>query len=345
MRMDPGVADHAKIDALCRDLSGPDYDGGRDPFRCWVRLLGYVADHKPDGILGDNATLIEFHAKWRGAPGAFIQTLLRLQLLDHDLYGYGIHKWKERQPWIAEREARSRAASYAASCRWNKAKSEPQEPLEPYQSPNRPTAGTVKPPEPPDSSNRSNRHTEKPQSTTPCAPSLPETKPRPPTCAPHTHAPTNQPTGNNGFTTPASPVIRQRPVENGGPTAIAGLVDDVLSKIRPRPRPDTVDFAWECWDAIAVVMLRFHFTPGETAAAIGWARDRYGPDPDGYTQRKLVHWAISTGRHCRLSKIAYFKSCRGDPNPPQDDEAKLEFELALSAVRRRRDRKPQEVRT
>jgi len=324
MRTDPHVADHSKIDSLCKELD-PSYQSGRDAFRCWMRLLGYVADHKPDGVLGNSATWIELHAGWRGEPGAFVKAMLKLRLLDEDLYGYGVHNWKRRQPFIVGREQRSQLASYAAACRWNKERSTDQ---------------------PTDQTDQLNRQTEKPQSPSRRATSPTETKPQTQACVPHAHAPTNQPTnGNTGFTT--VPVWKKMAGNDGTTAQMRDVMPALLNDLKPRrPNPAAVSRDWELWDVFRVVLKRWRWTDDEASAAISHCRGRpdIGTDPDGYRLHKIVTWGIAAARYAKRTKIGYFRKCRGDPTPEQDDEAKQAIDMAIAEVGRRRTAQPQEAR-
>lgn len=315
MRMDPGVADHGKINALCRVL-------GDSAFRCWIRLLGYAADHKPDGQLGQDPDAIELNAGWAGAPRAFVQEMVKLHLLDVDLYGYHLHNWRERQPWITTAHIRSAQAKYAAHCRWHRtdtaAYRQPSAPIE--TAPHAPHAPHA-PSEP-----------HAPKLPAPIAP--PQTTAPINRCSQHSHAPTNLPSVKTvGFTTRE---VGQRPVSHDGFAPIAGIVDGILQAAgaAPKPSPGSVDRAWELWDAYKVLLRRFGFGEVEACGAIAWARVKVGADPDGYTMHKLISWAIMAGRFARTSKLAYLKKCKGDPTPEQDDEARAALDLAISEVAR-----------
>ena len=111
-RLAAGTADHWKLASLRERL-------GDGAFVCWIRLLGYAAANKPDGVLGPSdtpAARIEAMAGWRGAEqleaGKFAEKCLELNLLEHDLLSWRIHNWTKHQ---TEADAREKVERQAGS--------------------------------------------------------------------------------------------------------------------------------------------------------------------------------------------------------------------------------------
>ncbi len=121
MRMSPGVADHRKIERLCRAL-------GDGAFRCLVRLWGYAAQERRDGRLtGMTDEDIEAEARWSGEPGLFVRTLTAVRLLDIQAGGSGgrtvsLHNWPSRQAFIMSFAERSAKAAENARVGWERRK-------------------------------------------------------------------------------------------------------------------------------------------------------------------------------------------------------------------------------
>jgi len=119
MRMSPGVADHRKIERLCRAL-------GDGAFRCLVRLWGYAAQERRDGRLtGMTDEDIEAEARWSGEPGLFVRTLTAVRLLDIQAGGSGgrtvsLHNWPSRQAFIVSFAERSAKAAENARVGWER---------------------------------------------------------------------------------------------------------------------------------------------------------------------------------------------------------------------------------
>jgi len=112
-RLDVGCCDHPKISRLVRQAGEP-------AFRCWVRLLGWVASNRPStgDVVGLADQDIEEVVRWPGEPKAFVRALRTLKLLDGTNRTSRVHDWQEHQPYLAHSDARHAQAQRAAAIRW-----------------------------------------------------------------------------------------------------------------------------------------------------------------------------------------------------------------------------------
>jgi hypothetical protein len=115
IRLKVGVLDHPKIIKLRRRAGAPAVEG-------LLRLWLFAAEHKSDGVLiGMDHEDIEIACKWDGDPGAFVELLTDLRLVDEREDGaLVVHDWAEHNPFAVGREARQRAATAAAKARWQR---------------------------------------------------------------------------------------------------------------------------------------------------------------------------------------------------------------------------------
>lgn len=96
---------HIKLQKLEKAL-------GDSGFASLIKLWFYAASIKSStGELGGmDADDIETAARWRGAPGVFVDALLKNRLLDRDGDAYAIHDWAENNPWAAGAKVRCERA-------------------------------------------------------------------------------------------------------------------------------------------------------------------------------------------------------------------------------------------
>jgi hypothetical protein len=113
-RLRVGVTRHPKVKRLVRLLGG-------GAFRQWIRLIEYCAENRTSGSLhGMSDEDVELAVDFDDIAGAFVEALLKCQLLDRNEVGsLAIHDWKENQPWLCGFEERSERARSAAQARWN----------------------------------------------------------------------------------------------------------------------------------------------------------------------------------------------------------------------------------
>lgn len=118
-RLSVTFTDHPKTIKLTRLL-------GADAVVCLLRLFGWTAQYKPDGIFKNTSIEdLEIAAKWEGAPNVFIECLIDVGFMDIKRGVYSLHDWKEHNPFAYHAKSRSNKAKRAAKARWsNKAKSD-----------------------------------------------------------------------------------------------------------------------------------------------------------------------------------------------------------------------------
>lgn len=110
IRLKTGFLDNSKIIKLQRRK-------GADAILSLLRFWFYVAENKPSGELcGMDSEDIDI-ACGNHATGMH-DALLELGFIEKTKNGYRVHDWKENQPWAANSETRSKAASKAAAERW-----------------------------------------------------------------------------------------------------------------------------------------------------------------------------------------------------------------------------------
>lgn len=116
MRWVPGTTDHVKVLALVTAH-------GERAFRALVHLWEYAARHKPSGNLGAMTDQeIAAAAGWPDAPAGFAETLRILHLTDRSTTPperTSVHDWRQHQPWVYGRKARSKRAKRLAKGSWS----------------------------------------------------------------------------------------------------------------------------------------------------------------------------------------------------------------------------------
>ena len=117
-RVAVNYADHFKIVQLGKRL-------GLEAVICHLRLLGYVAQYKPKGILHKMTDAdIESAAGWKGELGLFVATLADLKLVDiktkRGIRTVIVHDWFEYNSYAFYGPERAKKAQDAANARWRK---------------------------------------------------------------------------------------------------------------------------------------------------------------------------------------------------------------------------------
>jgi len=113
-RVSTALAGHWKIRKLKKRLGAAG---------CWslIGLWLWTADNRPDGeLVGMTIEDIELVADWEGEPGALVEALRDLRLLDAVDDHHAVHGWAEHQPWVSNRDQRIAAAKRAANARWHR---------------------------------------------------------------------------------------------------------------------------------------------------------------------------------------------------------------------------------
>jgi hypothetical protein len=111
IRISLDLFSNIKIKRLMRALG---HAGLTSLFRLWI----YTAQRRSDGVLvGMDSDDIEAAADWDGEPGAFVETLVAVKLLDRDGGTYAIHDWEANNPWAAGAARRSEKARANANKR------------------------------------------------------------------------------------------------------------------------------------------------------------------------------------------------------------------------------------
>src|SRR5208337_4134138 len=114
LRVDVDLLNHAKTRRLVRSY-------GFEAFYGLVALWLYTAKHRSHGVLdGMTAEYIELVCDWPSErSGDLVRALIATGFLDDVAGVYQVHGWRERQPFLADKEARSEAARKSAQARWN----------------------------------------------------------------------------------------------------------------------------------------------------------------------------------------------------------------------------------
>jgi hypothetical protein len=114
-RLAVDFADCPKVEKIVRRL-------GDSSFRCVVRLFGWCARNRPDGILLNlDVEDIAIAAGWLGDAEAFCHTLSEVRLIDRsDVHHcFALHDWRDHNPWAAEANGRSDHARRVNHERWH----------------------------------------------------------------------------------------------------------------------------------------------------------------------------------------------------------------------------------
>jgi len=112
IRLNVNFWDHWKTISLKDQL-------GLEACESLQRLWCFAAINKPSGHLnGLSPKAIEMAARWLGAPGAFVETLIRLQFVEKIDSGYVLHDWNDHQAFVAGFQQRSNQAKAAITKRW-----------------------------------------------------------------------------------------------------------------------------------------------------------------------------------------------------------------------------------
>lgn len=86
-----------------------------------LTLWAWTGKNRSKGLLHDMDEFdIALAANWPNEASTFIETLLKLKLLDQADAGYSIHDWSGNQPWATHSDSRKEAARKAAEARWKK---------------------------------------------------------------------------------------------------------------------------------------------------------------------------------------------------------------------------------
>jgi hypothetical protein len=86
-----------------------------------LTLWAWTGKNRPNGVLHDMDELdIILAANWPNDVSLFMDSLLKLRLLDREEPWYVIHDWARNQPWALHTEDRKSAARKAAEARWAK---------------------------------------------------------------------------------------------------------------------------------------------------------------------------------------------------------------------------------
>lgn len=113
-RLSADFVDHPKTRKLIRAL-------GLEALRALLKLWSYAARNRPSGALtGMSEEDVELAADWPDTrAGEFAKALIDVRFLDRNGDALSLHNWATRQPFLADREARSEQARRAARARWN----------------------------------------------------------------------------------------------------------------------------------------------------------------------------------------------------------------------------------
>lgn len=251
MRMDPDASRHWKLNELRQRLGDP-------AFINWYDLIGFTAKHKPDGNLGLDVAKIEKAAHWTGAAGVFLEALVKLQLVDQDLYGYHIHNWVKRQPyieWLDKKAQRSASARYAANCRWQK--ETPQSTEVHRSSPTAPQHSTEV------ENHRKNHRTKLPSDA--------------PAYATY-RSPSTDGTGTTATAAAPPPVPK---AAHNNSDEVAHISELLALPPGPRkPQPTDVSEGWELWKIAGSILQQLGWNDAERRDAVKFGRERGGPEPD-----------------------------------------------------------------
>lgn len=114
IRLVIGYFDHPKTIKLKRIL-------GLEAVESHIRLLMFAAQYKPSGIFAEmTADDIEIAGNWTGQPGALVEQLLAVRLLEKDGETFHLHDWKDHNGYAAHAQERKEQARKASEARWHK---------------------------------------------------------------------------------------------------------------------------------------------------------------------------------------------------------------------------------
>jgi len=114
IRLSVDFFEHPKTIKLIRVM-------GLEGVVCLQRLWCFVGKYRPEGVLSDMEALdIEIAAKWQGAPGEFVEGMVRLRWLDFVDGVYWLHDWSDHNGFAIHAKAREIQARNAAEKRWKK---------------------------------------------------------------------------------------------------------------------------------------------------------------------------------------------------------------------------------
>ena len=113
-RIAVGFLRHPKVKRLKRAL-------GDSAVLSHIQLLEFTALQRPEGVLtGMDAEAVADASDWDGNADAYVETLLKIGLLDADTDGVlMVHDWLDHNPWAAGATQRSEKAKNAANARWH----------------------------------------------------------------------------------------------------------------------------------------------------------------------------------------------------------------------------------
>lgn len=115
VRLQVGYLRHPKIVRLRAKL-------GDAAVLAVLEMWLYATQHaSTDGVLALDAEQIEAVAGWNGEPGALVDELVHLGLLDEASHGLGVHNWELHNKWQAGEEARRERGRRGARARWDAA--------------------------------------------------------------------------------------------------------------------------------------------------------------------------------------------------------------------------------
>lgn len=107
LRWQVGTIRHPKFKALARAL-------GPEAVFALIELWEFCALRRTSGDLsGFDDQAIADAAGWDGPAADFVESLVRLRLLDRNGSKVLVHEWREHQPWVAAESARQRSARIA----------------------------------------------------------------------------------------------------------------------------------------------------------------------------------------------------------------------------------------
>lgn len=110
-RIAVGLPAHPKTKKLIRRL------GAAGAWRLVCLFLWCAANRSDGDLSGMSDEDIELAVDWEGEEGAFVAALREVAFIDGGEHESSIHDWAEHNPWVADSEARSEKARWAALCK------------------------------------------------------------------------------------------------------------------------------------------------------------------------------------------------------------------------------------
>jgi hypothetical protein len=111
IRISTALPHHPKMKRLEQKL-------GASGFSAFIKLLCWVGDNRPDGILrGLTDEDLELAVNWSGSK-SLIKVLIEVGFIDGKAKCRSIHDWITHQPYVATRPQRIEKARAAAMARW-----------------------------------------------------------------------------------------------------------------------------------------------------------------------------------------------------------------------------------